>query len=451
MGNKLKVTSEDWATYLESQKDHTIERLASEIARKHPEIFAKTLVGEEKQKAEQLVRGIVEASSELTLEEREEAIRAIIGQATGYGPLEEFFVGPGAEEITEIMINSVPEGPPRVFIGKHGRQHLIDKTLFRSKDDLLQYLRKICEDVGRPFTEDGPIVDAWLRDGSRIAVVGYKATPIGPCLTIRKSPLVRPPLPMEKLVEYQMFPHFAMDLFKNLIVKGAANLAVCGRTDSGKTTVMRALGLYIEPSNRVLIAETSFELSFPHLANCVNLVMVGYGGEVTVSMSDLCASFNRHNPDRTIVGEIRGGEVVDAANIAESTSGGFWTTLHAGDTEGVRSRFPKMFKSGGMPLDRDDVDTQIRTMFHFMVFVDKAWDAKRTFMELVEVTDDGYQTIIRFDEDTFAQTKGEVRQWVYENPISEKRLNALAFRGAEIKPEYREIHQRILSCWEGDA
>lgn len=446
---RLRVVNEDWITYLERQKDTIIERLASDISRKHPDFFNKTLIGKERDEAEAMVRSVVYECGDLTVAEKEEAVRVIIGQATGYGPLEEFFVGPGAEEITEIMVNAMPDGAPRVFIGLDGRQHPVDKVLFRSNEQLSQYLRKICEDVGRPFTEDAPVVDAWLRDGSRIAVCGYKTTPVGACLTIRKSPLVRPPLPLDKLIENQMFPRFAAPLFRDLIVPGAANLAVCGRTDSGKTAVLRALGLFIDPADRTFVAEVSFELSFPHLPNCVNMVVVGYGDQETVSMSDLCAAFNRHNPDRTIVGEVRGGEIVAAANIAESTSGGFWTSLHAGDEGDLRSRLPKMFQEGGLPLRREDVDVQIRTMFHFLIFLDKAWDNKRTFMKLVEVTEGGYRTIIRFDTQAFAESRGAVRRWIYENPISEQRLNALAFRGAVIRPEFREIHQQYLS-WEDD-
>jgi pilus assembly protein CpaF len=439
----LKLVSEDWSAYLERQKEAIVERLASEISRNHPDIFSETLVGEKRKKAEEVVRAAVHACDELTPSEKEEAVRAILGQATGYGPLEKYFLDP---EVTEIMVNPSPSGPPKVFIGKHGRQHLVEEVLFPDNERFLQYLRKICEDAGRPFTEDSPIVDAWLKDGSRIAVCGYKANPVGPNLTVRKSPLVRPPLPFEKLVEYKMFPSFAVDLFRDLLVKGAANLAVCGRTDSGKTTVLRALGLLIDPGDRVLIAETSFELSLPHLPNCVNMVTVEHGGKAAVTMTDLCASFNRHNPDRTIVGEVRGGEIVAAANIAESTSGGFWTTLHAGSVEGVRSRLPKMFQAGGAKLEREDVDVQIRTMFHFLIFVDKDWTDTRTFMELVEVTDSGYRTIIRFDTKAFADSGGKVRRWIYENPISEERLNALAFRGAVVRPEYRAVHQKYLEA-----
>ena len=438
---KLEVVMEDWSKHLEQTKEEIIERLAAEISRKYPEIFREKLVGEKKEQAEKVVSEIVFKSKELTPAEKQEAVKAIIGQATGYGSLEEFFLD---NEVTEIMVNSHADGIPRIFVGKGGRQHEINKASFKNNIALANYLRKICEDAGRPFTEDSPIVDAWLGDGSRVAVCGYKAAPVGPTLTIRKSPLIRPPLPMEKLIEYKMFPSFAAKMFKDLIVGGAANIAVCGRTDSGKTTVLRALGLYIEPKDRTLIAETSFELSMPHLPNCVNMVTVGLGDKIIVSMSDLCASFNRHNPDRTIVGEIRGGEIVDAANIAESTSGGFWTTLHAGDVNGVRARFPKMFRAGNSVLEPGDVDAQIRTMFHFMIFVDKAWDNTRTFMELVEVTKTGYRTIIELDKKEFATTKGKTRQWLYKNAITEERLNALAFRGAEIKPEYKEIQQKVL-------
>lgn len=175
--------------------------------------------------------------------ESDEIIAVIMGQATGYGVLQEFFTGPGADEITEIFINPTKDGP-RVFFSKRGRPWPAEKQYFKNNEEVLRYCQKICEDVGRPFTEDAPIVDAWLRDGSRIAVIGFKTSPLGVAATIRKSPVTRPPMPMDKLVEFGMLPRFVADMLVDLLVMGHANIGVFGRTDSGKTTFLRALALF---------------------------------------------------------------------------------------------------------------------------------------------------------------------------------------------------------------
>lgn len=439
----LEFKTHDWLDEIERQKQEIVDEIAAQISREHPDLFQDKLVGKNGLKAENIVRNAVLSRKDIMPDEVDSIVEAIMGQATGYGPLREFFVGPNAQEITEVMINPTAEGP-KVFYGMHGRPHLANKQYFKNDDEVLQYCRKVCEDVGRPFTEDAPIVDAWLKDGSRIAVMGFKASPLGTAATIRKSPLVRPPLPMEAMVENQTLPPLAADILINLLVKGHANLGVFGRTDSGKTSFLRAMGQEIDPIERVIIGETSFELAFPNLPNCINLVEVVYGDKKIVSMTHICETINRNNPDRALVGEIRGGEIVAASEIAESTSGGFWTTAHAGGVDELRSRLPKMFYRGGMPLPKEFVDEQIKAMFHFLIFLDKSWDNKRTFMSLVEVTKEGYRTIIRFDEAEFAATHGKTRRWIYENPITEERLGRLAFRGAKIKPEYTIITDKYL-------
>jgi pilus assembly protein CpaF len=200
--------------------------------------------------------------------------------------------------------------------------------------------------------------------------------------------------------------------------------------------------LHIDPDERVIIGETSYELSFPHLKNCLNLTEVVYGDEKVVNMAQICEAINRNNPDRGMLGEARGGEIGAASEIAESTSGGFWTTGHAGGVNELRSRIPKMFARGGISLTREHVDEQIRCMFHFLIFLDKDSSGKRALMSLVEVTDEGYRTIVRFDENEFAQT-GK-RRWRYENAISDDRLARLVFRGANVKPEYETVRDEYL-------
>ena len=440
----LKVES-NWEKFTKKAYDVIVEELALQVSKKYPDFFDTRLIGEALIEAEQKISEIVHRSPELTPEEKSIVTKAILGQATGYGPLGKFFEETKeSQKITEVMVNAVENEPPRVFIGKAGGLHRVNEILFKTTAELEMYMRTVAENSGKAFTEDTPIVDAWLKDGSRVAIIGYKANPAGANLTIRKSPLIRPALTMENLIRFKMFPKFFKGFAKELLVGGASNLAVGGRTDSGKTTVLRALGLFIKPKERVMIGETSYELAMPHLDNIVNVIMVKHGDKEVVSMANICASFNRHNPDRTIVGEIRGGEIVDAANIAESTSGGFWTTLHVSDVDDVRGRFPKMFQAGGVKLDREDIDTQIRTMCHFIIFCDKDYTGTRVFTELVEVTKNGYRTIISFDKKTFAESEGKTRQWIYENAVSEDRLNALAFRGAKIIPEFKEVHQKIL-------
>lgn len=446
MADRLEQVNGDWVAHVEDQKEKIIEELASEISREHPGLFdGNSLNEEQRHEIEVIVRNAVLTRQDLAPEEMEDVVQTIMGQATGYGILQEFFL-PGAEDVTEVFINPSREGP-KVFYGKHGRSWPAGKTYFKTNEDVLRYCQRICEDVGRPFTEDASIVDAWLKDGSRLAVIGFKTSPLGVAATIRKSPTTRPPMQLDTLVELGMLPQFAADLIVDLLVKGHANLGVFGRTDSGKTTFLRSLGVHIDPDERTFIAETSFEIFMPHLSNCVNLVEVVYGDRTIVDMSQLCRTMNRNNPDRAIVGEIRSKEVIAASQIASSTSGGFWTTGHAGDVNSLRTRLFGMFMDGGVQLPKEFLDEVISSMFHFLIFLDKetiTQDKKRTLMSVVEVTPDGYRTIIRFDQNEFASSGGKVRRWIYENPISPDRLAMLVFRGGRIKPEYQTVKEKVL-------
>lgn len=432
--------SEDWFDQVEREKERIIEEIASQLSKETPLLFSGSMTGQSYAEVEKVVRSAVLSRRDLIPDEADGVVAAIMGQATGYGPLSVFFVGPGSEEITEVMVNPSLDGP-LVFYGKHGRPFKADGVFFKDNEEVKRYCQKICEDVGRPFTEDSPMVDAWLRDGSRIAVQGFKVLPLGPAFTIRKSPLIRPPLPLSALVANGTMPKLAADILIAL-VRGHANLGVFGRTDSGKTAVLRSLGQYIDPIERVIVGETSYELAFPHLQNCINMVEVVYGDREIVTMTRICKSINRSNPDRAIVGEVQGGVFVAASEIAESTSGGFWTTGHAGGLNELRSRMPKMFAQGGLPLAREYVDDQIRSMFHFLIFLDKDSSGQRALMSLVEVAEDGYRTIVRLDEDEFA--RAGKRRWVYENAISRTRLSRMAFRGAEIKPEFESAPDELL-------
>ncbi|WP_449241488.1 ATPase, T2SS/T4P/T4SS family [Desulfoscipio gibsoniae] len=436
----LEFDHNDWSEQTETQKEKIVQEIAINLSKQHPDLFT----GKVKDfNPEPLIRQAVMTRKDLVQSEIEDVVQAIMGQATGYGPLAEFFIGPDAQEITEVMINPSPDGP-KIFYGKHGKHWPTTKKYFKDNEEATRFCQKICEDAGRTFTADNPIVDAWMKDGSRIAVMSFKASPLGTAATIRKSPLVRPPLNLSKLVEYEMLPIFAKRFIVDLLVSGQASIAFCGRTDSGKTTFMRACGEFINLGERIIISETSFELAFPNLPNCINLVEVSYGNNVLVDMTLLCKTINRNNPDRAMVGELRSGEILAASQIAASTSGGFWTSLHAGNIFDLKGRIHGMFFEGGMKLDKDFLDDKIRSMFNYVIFMDKDRDKKRAVTQIVEVTPNGYNSILKLDMEKYTTSGGKTRRWIYENTVTPEGLANLAFRGANITPEYQTIKNKYL-------
>jgi len=209
------------------------------------------------------------------------------------------------------------------------------------------------------------------------------------------------------------------------------------------------MATFIDPSDRTFLGETSMELHLPHLPHCINLVEVVYGDKTIVDMSQICRTMNRNNPDRAILGEIRGKEIVAASQMASSTSGGFWTTGHAGTVRDLRTRIFGMHIEAGIQLPSDFLDEIIASMFDFIIFLDKETKTehrKRTLMNIIEVTQDGYRDIIRFDYEEFLNSNGKTRRWIYENPIRVETLSKLAFNGATIKPEYESIRGEKYLC-----
>lgn len=449
----------NWGEAVSYQKQAAAAELIKVISEQHKELFdGRALHGKEFDYAMEKVRASVMANEELPVWDREEVLRKVSGYMTGYGPLKDLFIGQfklpdgrsvNAMEITEVMVNPAYNGPPNVFVGYRGEGVFAGNHFYESSKELQDHVSKIVEDVGKFFTADNPIVHAWMADGSRVNAFGYDACRLGFGMTIRKSPLVRPPMSLDTLGKNGMFPVWFEDFLINGIVLGSQNHGFFGRTDSGKSTVLRSSGLHYRANERVIIGEVSFELALPHLPNCINFLEVGHKDRMIVTMSDICNTMNRSNPDRALVGEILGGEIVAASEIAESTSGGFATTGHAGDEYDLASRFPKMFARGGMLLPREHVNIQIGTMFAFLAFFDKDHLGKRTLMRLVEVVpkagDAEYRLIIRFDTEEYARTNGATRRWVYESAPTTDRLSRMAFRGGIIKPEFEQVPESVSS------
>jgi len=231
-------TEKSWQTVMEEQKDDIAGEVAKTLALRYARYFGgkEPLVGGHYEAAYEIAKRHVLTRDDLLPAEQQPVLMKVMGQASQYGPLLPFFVGEDAQEITEVLVNPAGFGRPRVYIGRHGRQHFAGDAYFQSDREVKEYAQMICHDSGRDFTETTPAVDAWLRDGSRVSVFGYKASPAGTAVTIRKSPLRRPPLPLARLVENGMFPPLAGSLISELLVTGHSNFGCFGRTDSGKTT-----------------------------------------------------------------------------------------------------------------------------------------------------------------------------------------------------------------------
>ena len=280
--------------------------------------------------------------------------------------------------VTEIMVN----GPADVFVERgHGIERA--ELSFETPRQLEQIIQRLAAGVGREMNDLNPIVDARLSDGSRFNAVAANIAIGGPILTIRKFNKSR--MQMDDLVKQGDISKEAAELLKAL-VRARYNIFVCGGTSSGKTTFLNVLSDYIPPAERVIVIEDSAELQIRGHENLVRLEAKapnaqGKGG---ISIRDLIKTSLRMRPDRIIVGEVRGAEVVDMLAAMSTGHDGSLSTGHSNSASGMLARLETMFLSGqDFPLDA--VRGQIAQAIDIFVHLARTEDGHRRVMEISEV------------------------------------------------------------------
>lgn len=286
------------------------------------------------------------------------------------------------DRISEIMVN----GPENIFAEKEGR---VSKCgfCFDSVEELEELLRNIAGEVHREINELNPIVDARLADGSRVNGV-YKNIAInGPILTIRK--FSESYMRMEDLTKNGTISESGAELLKLLVASGY-NIFVSGGTSSGKTTLLNALAEAIPKDERVIVAEDSAELKMQYIENIVHMECRNSNstGQGKVSMAELIKSSLRMRPNRIIVGEVRGEEVVDMLQAMNTGHNGSLSTGHANSVEGMLKRLEALYLSA-MPISVEAIRAQIAEGIDILVHIEKLADGKRRVTEITELC--GYE------------------------------------------------------------
>lgn len=298
-------------------------------------------------------------------------------------------------EITEIMVN----GTQPVFVEKYGKLTQLD-VRFDSREKLNHVIQQIAADCNRVINAASPIVDARLRDGSRVNAVLYPVAIDGPILTIRRFP--KEAITMERLIDLGSIDGEAAAFLEKL-VKAGCNILVSGGTGCGKTTFLNALSGMVPKDQRVITIEDSAELQLQNLPNLVRMETrnANVEGCREITIRDLIRTSLRMRPDRIIVGEVRGKEAVDmlqSVNVGHSAM----TTVHANSARDVVSRLETMVLMG-MELPIAAIRKQIVSGFDLMVHLGRLRDGSRRVMEIVEPvsvrgTEVALQTLFRFEE-----------------------------------------------------
>ncbi|MCR5482226.1 MAG: CpaF family protein [Clostridia bacterium] len=283
------------------------------------------------------------------------------------------------ESISEIMVN----GRKKIFVEQNGRIRKLDEY-FDTTAELEEIIRRIAAAVHREINEMNPIVDARLSDGSRVNAVYKNVALGGPVLTIRKFP--KTAVTMERLIESGTVTKEAAEFLK-LLVESGYNIFVSGGTSTGKTTFLNILSEYIPATERVIVIEDSAELQLRNVENLVRMECrnANVTGKGAVSMADLIKSSLRMRPDRIIVGEVRGGEVLDMIQAMNTGHDGSLCTGHANSVRGMMKRLEAMFLQAASFPD-SAIRSQIAEGIDIVVHLGRLSDKKRRVLEISEVT-----------------------------------------------------------------
>ncbi len=325
--------------------------------------------------------------------ERSLLAKDVLNETIGLGALEELLAD---ESITEIMVNAYDD----IYIERNGKlEH--SNVIYSDHDAVMSTIERIISPLGRRIDESSPMVDARLKDGSRVNAIIPPLALRGPCITIRKFSSKK--LSDQDIVNFGAISPDMMRFLKT-VVENKQNVVISGGTGSGKTTLLNVLSNYIPKGERVITVEDAAELQLqqPHLVTLESRPPNIEGtGQITIR--DLVKNCLRMRPDRIVVGECRGAEALDMLQAMNTGHEGSLTTAHANSPRDMLSRMEVMVLMAGMDLPIAAIREQIASAIDIIVQQSRFPDGSRKITYITEVTgiESGViqmQDIFRFEQ-----------------------------------------------------
>ncbi|MBI2835248.1 MAG: Flp pilus assembly complex ATPase component TadA [Acidobacteria bacterium] len=327
-------------------------------------------------------------------EMRRKIVKEVIDEALGLGPLEDFLAD---SAVTEIMVNR----PDQIYVERAGKLTLTPAK-FLNNEQLRGVIERIVAPLGRRIDEKVPMVDARLRDGSRVNAIIPPLSLKGPALTIRK--FSKKLLGVQDLIGYGSLTE-QMSTFLGAAVRARLNIVISGGTGSGKTTLLNVLASYIPDDERILTLEDSAELQLPQ-EHVVTLESrpANIEGEGAITIRDLVRNALRMRPDRIVVGECRGGEALDMLQAMNTGHDGSLTTVHANAPRDALSRLETMALMAGLELPSRAIRDQISSAINLIIQQTRLQDGTRRVTHITEVTGQENGVFTTADVFVFKQT-----------------------------------------------
>lgn len=307
---------------------------------------------------------------------KKDIAKQVLDEAVGLGPLEELLE---RSDISEVMVNSCDE----IYYEENGK--LIKSEIFFSDDKaVISAIERIVTPLGRRIDESSPMVDARLKDGSRVNAIIPPLALKGPTVTIRK--FMQEKLKIEHLIEFMSLDK-AMAEFLDTAVNQRLNIIISGGTGSGKTTLLNALSNYIPDSERIVTVEDAAELKLnkPHVVS-LEARPPNQEGSGAVSIRDLVKNCLRMRPDRIVVGECRSGEALDMLQAMNTGHDGSLTTVHSNSPRDCISRLEVLVLMSGMDLPITAIREQIASAVDIIIQQTRFACGSRKVTSIAEVT-----------------------------------------------------------------
>ena len=358
-----------------------------------------------------LQKELNESQETIPRTERERIMQEITDEILGFGPITSLLLD---DSVSEIMVN----GPYQVYVERKGKLELTPIT-FADNDHVLHIIEKIVAPLGRRIDESSPLVDARLKDGSRVNAIIPPLALNGPTITIRK--FAKEPFQVEDLIRFgTLTPNMA--LFLEACVTARINMVVSGGTGSGKTTTLGVLSAYIPEDERIITIEDAAELQLRQ-SHVISLETrpANVEGKGQITIRDLVINSLRMRPERIVVGEVRGGEALDMLQAMNTGHDGSLTTGHANTPRDMLSRLETMVLMAGMDLPLRAIREQISSAIDLIIQQNRMRDGSRRITHITEVIGmEGdiitTQDIFRFEDGSFRPTG--IRPRFYERLIS---------------------------------
>lgn len=320
--------------------------------------------------------GLREMGVVLNSADQEKLSQDLIDEVVGLGPLEPLLKD---ATVNDILVN----GSQQVFVERAGKLQL---TSVRFKDErhLMRVIDKIVSAVGRRVDESQPYVDARLQDGSRFNAMVPPCAVDGSLVSIRK--FSKEKLSIDELISFGAFNE-AIAAYLQAAVSTRLNVIVSGGTGSGKTTTLNALSSFIDDAERIVTIEDTAELQLQQVhVGRMESRPPNVEGRGEVSQRDLLRNALRMRPDRIIVGETRGDEVIDMLQAMNTGHDGSMTTIHANSARDAVARLENMIAMAGIELPLKASRAQIASAVNLIVQVSRLQDGSRRMVSVTEVT-----------------------------------------------------------------